>query len=383
MVDPRAVFVWAWDARPYPAFPDQGSVWADAGNWRVGHWITGRIEGCDLDRLIPKILADLGVDVPVAIEAAAYLDGTVIDRPLSARAALEPLAQLYGLDVSAVAGTLQLRGPRREAAAGITEDDLVRVSDDEAPLRRVRAEESGLPRSVEIGFTDSENPDYRRASAAAIRPAGGRRRETRIEAAIVTRRETAESLAEALLDRAIAGRDTAGMTLSPRRLEFEPGDLLSTPAGLQRVVRIDDGPAGRWLETRGVPLHGPGSRPARPASVARPVRPPVLAGAPFALALDLPADRWHADGAASISRPPPSPGPARWRSGARTGRARPWRSTAPSTIRPASAAPWRRCPPGRSGASTARRASMRRCATPAPSAASACLRCSRAATCSR
>ena len=292
MVDPRAVFVWAWDARPYPAFPDQDSVWADAGNWRVGHWITGRIEGCDLDRLIPRILADLGVDVPVAIEAAAYLDGTVIDRPLSARAALEPLAQVYGLDVSAVAGTLRLRGPRREAATAIAEDDLVRVSDDAAPLRRVRAEESGLPRSVEIGFTESESPDYRRASAAAIRPAGGRRRETRIEAAIVTRRETAENLAEALLDRAIAGRDTAGMTLSPRRLEFEPGDLLSTPAGLQRIVRIDDGPAGRRLETRGVPLHGPGSRPARAASVARPVRPPVPAGAPFALALDLPADRF-------------------------------------------------------------------------------------------
>ncbi|MCJ2114043.1 glycoside hydrolase/phage tail family protein [Methylobacterium sp. E-025] len=291
MVDPGAVFVWAWDARPYPAFPDQGSVWADAGNWRVGHWITGRIEGCDLDRLIERILSDLGVAVPIAIEAAAYLDGAVIDRPLSARAALEPLAQLYGLDVSAVAGTLRLRGARREAAVIIADDDLVRVSEDEAPLRRVRAEESGLPRSIEIGFTDSENPDYRRASAAAIRPAGGRRRETRIEAAVVTRRETAENLAEALLDRAIAGRDTAGLTLSPRRLDLEPGDLLATSAGLQRIVRIDDGPAGRRLETRGVPLHGPGTRPARRASTTRPVRPPLLAGAPFALALDLPADR--------------------------------------------------------------------------------------------
>ncbi|MEX6947044.1 phage tail protein, partial [Pseudomonas aeruginosa] len=78
----------------------------------------------------------LGVAVPVAIEAAAYLDGAVIDRPLSARAALEPLAQLYGLDVSAVAGTLRLRGPRREAAVIIADDDLVRVSEDEAPLRR-------------------------------------------------------------------------------------------------------------------------------------------------------------------------------------------------------------------------------------------------------
>ena len=42
--------MWAWDARPFPALPDFSRVWADALNWRVGHWVTGRIEGCILDR---------------------------------------------------------------------------------------------------------------------------------------------------------------------------------------------------------------------------------------------------------------------------------------------------------------------------------------------
>ncbi|WP_197430678.1 glycoside hydrolase TIM-barrel-like domain-containing protein, partial [Methylobacterium sp. CCH5-D2] len=259
MVDPAAIFVWAWDARPFPAFPETDAVWADTGNWRVGHWITGRIEGCDLDRLVAAILADLGVDAPARIEAAAFLDGYVIDRPLSARAALEPLAQLYGLDVSAVAGTLRLRGPRRETALVLAEDDLVRASGTEAPLAQVRAEDSALPRSVEFGFTDSESAGYRRANAAAARPAGGRRRESRVEAALVTRRASAEALAEALLDRAIAGRDTARFALSPRLVALEPGDLVALPAAraggpaLQRVTRIDDGPAGRRIETRGVP----------------------------------------------------------------------------------------------------------------------------------
>ncbi|WP_238296167.1 baseplate multidomain protein megatron, partial [Methylobacterium soli] len=170
MVAPDAIFVWAWDARPFPAFPDCDTVWADAGNWRLGHWITGRIEGLDLDRLITAILADLGIAAPSRIEAAAYLDGYVIDRALSARAALEPLAQLYGLDVSAVAGSLRIRGPERPVA--LAADDLVRLDPDEAPLRLVRAEESALPRSLEIGFSDSESAGYRRAAAAAIRPAG-------------------------------------------------------------------------------------------------------------------------------------------------------------------------------------------------------------------
>ncbi len=297
MVDPDAIFVWAWDARPFPAFPEVAAVWADTGNWRVGHWITGRVEGCELDLLVSAILADLGLDVPARIEAAAFLDGYVIDRPLSARAALEPLAQVYGLDVSAVAGTLRIRGPRRETALALAAGDLVRTGE-AAPLAQVRAEESALPRALELAITDSESPAYRRASAAALRPAGGRRREARIEAAIVTRRESAEALAEAILDRALAGRDTARLTVSPRLLALEPGDLLALPAergagaALQRILRIDDGPGGRRLETGGVPLHAPAPvRPGAPVSAGSGAAPPGLPGPPFARILDLPVDR--------------------------------------------------------------------------------------------
>ena len=98
MVDPVALHVWAWDARPFPAFPAVRGPWADAGNWRIGHWITARIEGCDLGLLVRQILPEFGFDAPVSVEAAADLDGYVIDRPLTARGALETLAQVYGLD---------------------------------------------------------------------------------------------------------------------------------------------------------------------------------------------------------------------------------------------------------------------------------------------
>ncbi|MEA1834033.1 glycoside hydrolase/phage tail family protein [Methylobacterium durans] len=292
MVPPGAVFVWAWDARPFPAFPDFSGLWADAPHWGLGHWITGRVEGLDLDRLIPAILADLGVAAPLDIAASAYLDGYVIDRPLSARAALEPLAQLYGLDVSTVAGTLRVRGPRREAAEPIPADDLVR-SGDEAPFARVRAEDGALPARIEIGFTDAESPEYRRAAAAAARGSAGRTREIRLEAAIVTRRAEAEALAEGLLDAGLAARDTAAFRLSPHRLALEPGDLVALPetAAPHRILRIDDGPAGRRIETRAVPLHRTGTPPTRPAPVRPSPPPPALPGPPLALVLDLPADR--------------------------------------------------------------------------------------------
>ncbi len=296
MVDPDGIFVWAWDARPFPAFPTVRGVWADNANWRVGHWITGRIEGCDLDLLVLRILADFGFDAPVSVEAAAYLDGYVIDRPLTARGALETLAQVYGLDVSAVAGTLRLRGPRRDRPVALAEADLVRLSEDRPVLHQVRAEESALPRSVELGITESESPDYRRATAAAVRPAGLRRRETRIESAIVTRRETGDGLAEALLDRLIAARDSAVFTVSPRRVELEPATSWRCPAVpggtvLRRIDRIDDAPTAAGSRRAAC---RPGRRPGRglPRQMAQAaVAPPAFPGPPLALALDLPVDR--------------------------------------------------------------------------------------------
>lgn len=30
-------FLWAWDARPYPFFPNLLSIWTDGGIWYYGH----------------------------------------------------------------------------------------------------------------------------------------------------------------------------------------------------------------------------------------------------------------------------------------------------------------------------------------------------------
>ena len=293
MVDPASVFVWCWDARPFPVFSDMTATWADAPQWGLGHWITGRIEGCDLDLLIARILAEFGFDAPVTVEAAAFCDGYAIDRPLTARGALEPLAQVFGLDVSATGGTLRLRGPRRDAPLVLAESDLVRVSEEAALLRRVRAEESALPLSVALAITDAESLDYRRAGAAATRPVGGRRGQTKLDTALVTRREVGDALAEEWLDRLIAARDSATLTLSPRRQEVEPGDLLALPGDgvVVRVERIDDSPAGRRIAgSRVPPRAGPARAVARGRSAPLPAASPAP-GAPFPVALDLPVDR--------------------------------------------------------------------------------------------
>ena len=102
------------------------------------------------------------------------VDGYVIDRPMSPRAAIEPLAAAYAFDAVEVAGTLTFRLRGGDPVAEIAEDALV-LPERRAPVRLVRAQETELPREVSIAFTDSGS-DYRapqcvRAASLAEPPA--------------------------------------------------------------------------------------------------------------------------------------------------------------------------------------------------------------------
>jgi hypothetical protein len=288
MVDPQSVSVWAWDARPYPAFPDFAEVWADGANWDTGHWITGRLEGATLDRLLAAILRDFGIEDAAPSELDGFVDGYVIDRPLSARAALEPLCRLFGINTAVSGGTLTWGGRGARSVSAIAADDLVLPAAEPA-LRLVRAQETDLPHQVEIGFSDGE-AEYRRAVAASRRLAGSSRREAKADVAVVTRRAEAQRLADIWLQDLWAGRETAELALSPRRTEIEPGDVLSLPTEsgprLHRVVRIADGPTRRVSTRAAEPalFTAPAGRTSRQVR-----RPPPIAGKPATIVLDLPA----------------------------------------------------------------------------------------------
>ena len=98
MVDLDHMHVYTWDARPYPAFPADTDTWGDGANWRLGHWITGRLASAPLDATVSAILADYGFAAHDARALTGMLAGFVIDRVLSAREALQPLELAFFLD---------------------------------------------------------------------------------------------------------------------------------------------------------------------------------------------------------------------------------------------------------------------------------------------
>jgi hypothetical protein len=40
-------FLWTWDARPYPIWPQRSDAWADTANYEKGHWVQGKIDSTE------------------------------------------------------------------------------------------------------------------------------------------------------------------------------------------------------------------------------------------------------------------------------------------------------------------------------------------------
>lgn len=90
MVERR--FVWCWDARPYPFFPALTNVWSDGENFRLGHWIEGKIG----NMLLSEIVRDLCLRAVLTEEDfdVSALDDEVVGYVVTER---KPIRDMIGV----------------------------------------------------------------------------------------------------------------------------------------------------------------------------------------------------------------------------------------------------------------------------------------------
>ena len=289
MVDLDHIHVYAWDARPYPAFPANSDTWGDADNWRLGHWITGRLAGAPLAATVSAILADYDFPAHDASRLTGMLAGFVIDRVLSAREALDPLQLAFFIDARESEGRIVFAQRGSEfPAAEFTPDLLVESRPGDTLATITRAQETDLPASAKLTFISAAG-DYPPAVEEARRLVGQSGRIAVADLPLVLEPEQAARAAEIWLFEAWAARERASFALPPSRLALEPGDAVSLTAdGRTRLLRITEiGEHGdRDIDARGLdPDIYSGAAPVvRPS----PGGPIVIVGQPLALFLDLP-----------------------------------------------------------------------------------------------
>ena len=233
----------------------------------------------------------LAGDVAAPVRAGnvnGFVDGYVLDRPMSPRDAIDPLAALFGFDAVTGGGSLDFIGRQGISARDITIDDLV-AQKEGGLVSFSRAQESDLPAEIALTFSDSEN-NFEIGRVTSRRLEGQSRRQSEAQAAIMTHRANAESIAESWLHDLWVARETATFTLRPGLIALQPGDIVRLCIGeqwrLYQIRRIADGLArevvARAIDPKVYDISAP--RFATPIAST-----PKFVGPPYVVALDLAA----------------------------------------------------------------------------------------------
>ncbi|MDA3888201.1 MAG: glycoside hydrolase TIM-barrel-like domain-containing protein [Allgaiera sp.] len=280
---------WTWDARPYPFFPALTDVWTDGANWRLGHWLTGRLGAVSLAALVRHLCLRAGmpesrIDVTGLWGA---VEGYAIGALESPRASITTLSRHFGFDAVETEGVIRFIMRGRAAMADVAHDDLVAAREGDV-LELTRAQETELPQALKWQVARADE-DYDAALVAARRITVDTTRIASESFPMAVPPEEAERRCRRALMEAWTGRETATFRLPPSRLALDPADVVTLAHdGRQvplRLVSIADTEARgieAVLQDRDAHDLPPGSP--RSSSLSR----AVVFGAPEVVLLDLP-----------------------------------------------------------------------------------------------
>ncbi|MGE0764902.1 MAG: glycoside hydrolase/phage tail family protein [Hyphomicrobiaceae bacterium] len=241
MIDLEHVHVYAWDARPYPAFPQSADVWSDGENWRLGHWLTGRVAAQDLGAVIAALLEGYAFDDIDVSTLDGLVTGLVVERAMSAREALQPLELAYFLDAIEDGDAIRFIHRGAEPAhAVLCLDDLVETKAGADLVHLTRAQETDLPAEARLSYSAIES-DYRQAVARSRRLVGAAGRISEAQLALVMDAGQAVRTADTWLFESWAARERARFVLPPSALALQPGDVVGLEQGEHtRLLRITE-----------------------------------------------------------------------------------------------------------------------------------------------
>lgn len=234
-------FVWTWDARPFPFFPDLLSVWSDGGNWKTGHWVQGKLGLSNLGQIVADLLKKVGYDSNMVdiTRLTDIVNGFVVTNRQTVRACLEQLAAAYFFDCVESDGLLKF--VKRGKVSGTTVDftELVPQGDGSIDtLTITRTQELELPRQVDVIYLN-RTADYQAGTQSSQRQTVKAVDYATVNLPIVLTDQEAKVVADVSLYNAWVGRVQYQFSLPPKYALLEPSDVITiTKDGAAYLMRL-------------------------------------------------------------------------------------------------------------------------------------------------
>lgn len=236
MLDWDRAHVWAWDARPFPWFPGNRTLWNDGENWARGHWITGRSMHQPLSAVVAEICERAGLRDYDVSALYGVVRGYGVASTDTGRAALQPLMLAHGFEALEREGRLIFRMRDGRVAGGLTPEMLVaRAGGDLETTRAAQPETVGR---VRLNHIEAEG-DFEIRAAEAVYPDEASGEVAQSELAMLLSAGEARTTVRRWMAEARIARDVARFSLPPSS-SYGVGDVVTLlHGGALRHYRID------------------------------------------------------------------------------------------------------------------------------------------------
>lgn len=247
-------FLWTWDARPYPYWPDLLNVWSDGRNWVTGHWVQGKLGGSHVAAVAESLFKKVGLDETIidTSRVQSSLDGFVIQQRTSARAALGQLTQAYQFDFKESGAEIILQPLAQDPVITIEASACIPLNDGEnrVPYRLIRDEVASLPSRVEVQYLQRLQR-YSTSIQAASRAEEGNEEAQALTLSLVLSDAHAKAIADQILAARWRARARVEFALPMQYAALEPGDVITLVDGVLeyrlRLNKIQMGKPGILL----------------------------------------------------------------------------------------------------------------------------------------
>lgn len=245
----RQRFLWTWDARPYPYWPDLRSVWADGGSWMTGHWVQGKLGGSHVASAVQEIAAAAGLDSTMLDTSALQMgmDGFILASRTSARAAIEQLSQAYFFSMRESGGKLVALPRSASPMASLEAEECLPLSQDkrEMAYELSRTEDLMLPQAMEV-HSLNRLQRYATQVQTASRGTQDANEIEAVQVALVLSEAHGQAMAQTLLADRWAERSTVTLQLPIKYAGLEAGDVVLLGDGEQvHRLRLQQVQVGR------------------------------------------------------------------------------------------------------------------------------------------
>jgi len=235
-------FVWTWDARPFPYWPDLTSVWSDGAAWKTGHWVQGKLGISNLSAIVADLCVRAGLDASLINVSAINIpiEGYVIGSQHSIRSAIEALQSAFFFDAVESDYILKFIPRGSDSILSIDDEELLMQEKNGGNISFAikRVQEVELPKQVNVMYLNRIT-GYQTSTQHSQRQITESNDINTLDLPLVLSDQTAKNIADITLYTAWLSRLSFEFVLPPKYAHLEPADVIDVnAAGVSHRMRI-------------------------------------------------------------------------------------------------------------------------------------------------